>query len=148
MILDLSRSGRTGLTRFPGGGLIGRLALCLYPTAAFVAGALASSLDVLAAIATAGGRTTECSSASRLAGGIALMIGVEVARDILVGEVEEKCGIQGVSAKAGLKVEVRTRGTSRVATQADRLTSLDIFVGADELLRHCLLYTSDAADEL
>ena len=64
------------------------------------------------------------------------MIGVEVACDILVGGVEEKCGIQGVSAKAGLKVKVRTRGTSRVATQADRLTSLDIFVGADELLRH------------
>lgn len=82
---------------------MGRLALCLYPTAAVVAGTFAISLDVLAAITTAGGRTTECSSASRLAGGIALMIGVEVARDILVGEVEEKRGIQSVSAKAGLK---------------------------------------------
>ena len=66
VILDLSRGGRTGLTRLPGGGLIGRLALCLYPTAAIVAGALAITLDVLAAITTAGGRTTECSSASRL----------------------------------------------------------------------------------
>ena len=53
---------------------------------------------------------------------------VEVARDILIAEVEHQCGVERHATEACLEVEVRTRGTTSVSTETDGVTSPHVLI--------------------
>lgn len=111
-----------------------RLARCAFlGLAGLVAGALAVALNVLPAVSAARSLAAQGIGALGVSGVAVLMISVEVAGDVLIGEVEEECGVQSVSAKARFEVQVRAGGASCIASEADGLTSLDGLIGAYQL---------------
>ena len=84
------------------------------------------------AAVTTGIGTTQTCGLSRFSCILATTEGVEIARDILIAEVEHEGGVEGYTAKASLEVEVRTGATASVTTQTDRITSLYFLILLNE----------------
>lgn len=95
----------------------------------------------VAALLTLGG----CRCAVGIVGGVACQSGivvavlalveyVEVAGDVLIGEVEEQLRVDGLSAETCFEMEMGTKGMPRVAAQADGLSRFHFLIGGDEML--------------
>ena len=75
-----------------------------------------------------------CCGLGRLAVHGAAAEDIVVAGDILIAEVEEEGGVEGHTAKAGLKMQVGTCASSSVSAKTDGVAGADGLVLSDQML--------------
>src|SRR5574344_449710 len=75
-----------------------------------------------------------CTAASHITIGESVLDNVVVAYYVLTGKVKYQCRVDRLTKYSGLKVEVRARRTTSVATQADGLTSTNNLILLHDLL--------------